>query len=284
LLIIFTDLDGTLLDQEDYSYKPALPMLEKLKQQKIPVVPVTSKTRVEVEDLRQVVGLTDPFIVENGSAVFLPSETNETDRPFLANTEPWGDYHLLRLGCTYAEARTGLQAVSQQLGESLRGFGDLTAAEVQDLTGLPLDAVQRAQTREFTEPFVTPKSSSENLEAIAHSFGFRVLVGDRFSHLIGGNAGKGAAVKKLQQYYQQCAQQTAAADSVEKMITVGLGNSPNDLEMLEAVDIPIVIPARKGPHPGLADRGWQIAPEHGPTGWAMMVQEICDRFSIPLTR
>lgn len=279
MLIIFTDLDGTLLDQEDYAYEPALPMLTKLKQQQIPVVPVTSKTRVEVEDLRQVLGSHDPFIVENGSAVFLPTES---DRPFLANTEPWGEYRLLRLGCTYGEARTGLQAVSQQLGESLRGFGDLTAAEVQDLTGLPLDAVNRAKNREFTEPFVTPKYSSENLESIAHSLGFRVLVGDRFSHLIGGNAGKGAAVKKLQQYYQQNYQQTAATDSAEKMITVGLGNSPNDLEMLEAVDIPIVIPSRKGPHPGLADRGWQVAPVHGPTGWAIMVQEICDRFSIIL--
>lgn len=279
MLIIFTDLDGTLLDQEDYSYEPALPMLAKLKQHQIPVVPVTSKTRVEVEELRQMVGAHDPFIVENGSAVFLPSQT---DRPSLANTESWGDYHLLRLGCTYKEARTGLQAVSQQLGESLRGFGDLTAAEVQQLTGLPLDAVNRAQTREFTEPFVTPKSSSENLEAIAHSLGFRVLVGDRFSHLIGGNAGKGAAVQQLQQYYQQYYQQTAATDSAEKIITVGLGNSPNDLEMLEAVDIPVVIPSRKGPHPGLADRGWQIAPDHGPTGWAIMVKEICDRFSITL--
>ncbi|MCU0535678.1 MAG: HAD-IIB family hydrolase, partial [Hydrococcus sp. Prado102] len=61
--LIFTDLDGTLLNQDDYAYEAAIPVLEKLKTQQIPVVPVTSKTRQEVETLRQEIKLEDPFIV-----------------------------------------------------------------------------------------------------------------------------------------------------------------------------------------------------------------------------
>lgn len=269
-LIIFTDLDGTLLNQEDYDYTPALGMLEQLKQKRIPVIPVTSKTRAEVEGLRQEIGLKDPFIVENGSAVFIPKDEC---RFVVSKASSKGNYYLKLLGCTYAEAREGLRAVAGELGESLRGFGDLSETEIQSLTELPLEEVRLAKTREFTEPFVTPHHlPTEKIERAAAQYNFRVLVGDRFSHLIGNNAGKGRAVRWLMETYQ-----SAAAAS--KVVTVGLGNSPNDLEMLETVDIPIVIASRKGVHPGLATKGWQIAPSPGSQGWAEAVAGICERRS-----
>lgn len=269
-LIIFTDLDGTLLNQEDYNYTPALPMLEQLKQKGIPVIPVTSKTRAEVEGLRQEMGLKDPFIVENGSAVFIP----KGDRRFVVSqASQEDDYYLKLLGCTYGEAREGLRAVAGDLGESLRGFGDLSETEIQSLTGLPLEEVKLAKTREFTEPFVTPHHlPTEKIEQTVAKYNFRVLVGDRFSHLIGNNAGKGRAVRWLMEIYQSAA-------AAEKVVTVGLGNSPNDLEMLETVDIPIVIASSKGVHPGLAKKGWQIAPSPGSQGWAEAVAGICERRS-----
>ena len=264
-LIIFTDLDGTLLNQEDYDYKPALPALEELKARQIPVVPVTSKTRQEVEALREALALSDPFIVENGSAVFVPLDSQHFVLPAVEKDK---GYYLKRLGCTYAEARQGLKAVAAALGEDLRGFGDLTEAEIERLTRLPLDEVKRAKAREFTEPFITPRRlSPEQLKQAVLAQGFRVVVGDRFSHLIGAQAGKGRAVKWLEQLYQGV--------PGEKLVTVGLGNSPNDLEMLETVDFPIIIPGGNGPHPGLAGRGWEVASVPGSQGWAEAVAAIC---------
>lgn len=264
-LIIFTDLDGTLLNSEDYRYDAAIPMVRELQARQIPVIPVTSKTRREVETLRQELALNDPFIVENGSGVFISREDNRFTLPI---GELCNGYHRLHLGCTYAEARQGLREVARALGEELRGFGDLSGAEIEQRTGLPPEAVKQAQAREFTEPFVTPKRlSSKRLEAVVQRLGFRVVVGDRFSHLIGGGAGKGKALKELVARYQ--AQRT--------LTTVGLGNSPNDLEMLEAVDIPVIVPGKQGAHPGLAGRGWQVAPAPGALGWGQVVREICDR-------
>lgn len=264
-LIIFTDLDGTLLNQEDYDYKPALAMLEQLKQKRIPVIPVTSKTRAEVEGLRQKIGLKDPFIVENGSAIFIPKDDSRFVFPQATQKN---DYYLQLLGCTYREARKGLKVLATDLGESLRGFGDLSETEIQSLTGLPLEEVKLAKTREFTEPFVTPHHlPTEKIERVAAKHNFRVLVGDRFSHLIGSSAGKGRAVKWLMKTYQSA--------EAEKVVMVGLGNSPNDLEMLETVDIPIVIASRQGVHPGLAKKGWQVAPSPGSQGWAEAIADIC---------
>lgn len=268
-LIIFTDLDGTLLNQEDYDYKPALPMLEKFKQKGVPIIPVTSKTRAEVAQLQIDIGLSDPFIVENGSGIFVLQE----DKRWLVSTENLQDnYYLKLLGCNYHEAREILKQISADLGETLRGFGDLSPKELQSLTGLPPEEVKLAQTREFTEPFITPKNiSAAAIEKTAAKYNCRVLVGDRFSHLISANSGKGKAVHWLLKHYQ-------SSNPNKKVVTLGLGNSPNDLEMLESVDIPFVIASQKGVHPGLRNKGWKVPHSPGSKGWAEATAQIYQRF------
>lgn len=267
MLLIFTDLDGTLLNQHDYRYDAALPQLQRLKQHQIPVIPVTSKTRLEVEELLMELELDEPFIVENGSAVFIPANDQRFD---LAAAEPWGRYRLMQFGDTYTEARQNLQAVAAALGEPLQGFADLSEAEISAMTGLPAVEVKRAKAREFTEPFVTPKAkTAEDIAAAVATVGWQVVVGDRFSHLIGPGAGKGKAVRWLTQRYR--------FKPGDRPTTVGLGNSPNDLSMLEEVEIPIVVPGPNGPHPGLADRGWQVAPAPGCVGWSAVIEAIGDR-------
>ena len=106
--------------------------------------------------------------------------------------------------------------------------------------------------------------------------GFKVVVGDRFSHLIGPEAGKGNAVKRLVALYQ------SILPAGETIVTVGLGNSPNDLDMLENVDHAIVLPGVDGPHPQLCDRGFAIAPSSAPQGWVDAVTAICQKFDIVL--
>jgi len=268
VLLILTDLDGTLLNQDDYRYDPVIPVLARLQQHGVPVVPVTSKTRREVASLRDALKLRDPFITENGSGVFVDPHD---DRFNLDDAETWEGYRLLRLGCTYAAARRGLQAVAEKLGEPLRGFGDLSVVEVQQRTGLPEADAVLAKLRDFTEPFITPTHiPTAQIEAAVQAAGFRVTVGDRFSHLIGSRAGKGQAALRLLHAYQK-------SFPNETITTVGLGNSPNDLDLLEVVAQPIVVPGKRGPHPQLAERGWPIAPAPGSQGWAEAVQALSDR-------
>jgi mannosyl-3-phosphoglycerate phosphatase len=267
-LLIFTDLDGTLLNQEDYDYRPALPLLQQLQQQEIPVIPVTSKTRAEVVSLCSKLGLKDSLIVENGSGIFVPLHTLGLA---IADLQSQDGYHVQLFGCSYGQTRIALKAIADELGTDLRGFGDLGDAEIQKLTNLPLIEVKKAKTREFTEPFLTPTQiDPDKLQQAAQKRGFRVVVGDRFSHLIAVTAGKDKAVKWLTQQYL----------SQNRLVTIGLGNSPNDLEMLETVDVPIIVPGTKGVHPGLRGKHWQIAPDQGSRGWAMAVTAIIEKLGI----
>ncbi|MEO0869993.1 MAG: HAD hydrolase family protein, partial [Cyanobacteria bacterium J06642_11] len=152
-LIIFTDLDGTLLNGETYDYAATVPVIQQLKALKIPVIPVTSKTRAEVATLRRDVGLTEPFITENGSGIFVEVNHN----PFKAPPgELEGDYYVVELGCPYVQARAALRVIANELQHSLLGFGDMTIQRLQKYTGLSAQDAQEAKAREFSEPFITP--------------------------------------------------------------------------------------------------------------------------------
>ena len=265
MLICFTDLDGTLLNHDNYRYDDAIPTLDKLKKAGVPIIPNTSKTRAEVIDLRQSLELTDPFVVENGSGIFLERDDQRFD---LNSTEADSTLNKVYLGLSYEQAQAALSQLSQDLQVTLKGFGSMTETELVESTHLPLTDLMRACDREFSEPFILPPHVSvETLEAWAAQNHFQILVGNRFCHMLGLNAGKGKAVTQLK----------AAFNTSESITTIGLGDSPNDLSMLEAVDIPIVIPGVNGPHPQLAQKGWTIAPQPGCRGWSLAVESILSK-------
>ena len=51
-LMVFTNLDGSLLDSVTYSWEPARPALDLLRALAVPIVLVSSKTRMELEQIR----------------------------------------------------------------------------------------------------------------------------------------------------------------------------------------------------------------------------------------
>jgi mannosyl-3-phosphoglycerate phosphatase len=186
-LIIFTDLDGSLLNHGDYSHAEAMPALARVKSSGIPLVMTTSKTRREVELLQREMGLREPFIVENGGGIFFPAGYGELS---LAEYEARGDYRVVVLGTAYARIRNFLERVRPQFGA--RGFGDMTPAEISELTGLSLEQSALAAEREFTEPFLLeqPEDLERFTDAAARE-GLQVTRGGRFLHLIGRGQDKG---------------------------------------------------------------------------------------------
>ena len=58
------------------------------------------------------------------------------------------------------------------------------------------------------------------------------------------------------------------------VVTVGLGDSPNDLPMLKVVDLPVVIPRAPGTiDPALSGLPWRRASAPGPAEWNEAVLE-----------
>jgi mannosyl-3-phosphoglycerate phosphatase len=155
-LVVFTDLDGTLLDRQTYSFQAARPMINKLLRLGIPIVFNTSKTRAETEILSKRLKLNHPFIVENGGAVFIPEGCFEPAffRRLNIRTLRKDRYLVIQLGTPYPKLRKYLEVIKKRTKAKLVGFGDLTAEQIVYFTGLKRSEATLARRREFDEPFL----------------------------------------------------------------------------------------------------------------------------------
>ncbi len=267
--IVFTDLDGTLLDHETYRYSAACPALKALRRRDIPLILVSSKTRAELEPLAQQLELSHPLIPENGSAVFIPLDYFPT-KLLGPEWQQRGRYRVLTLGQPYDQIRAALAQIKTALANTpVRGFGDWSVAEVAAATGLSPDEAARARQREYSEPFTCEAQPDLLRGVVAAVSGSRQSAGlsrvplslqrgGRFWCLT-GPADKGQAVSILLSCYRR---------QYGPVTSLGLGDGPNDLPLLQSVDQAVVIPGQRLQE--LWDQRqshWSLAPAPGPEGW-----------------
>ncbi|MCJ7596228.1 MAG: HAD-IIB family hydrolase [Desulfobacterales bacterium] len=266
MFLIFTDLDGTLLDPDTYGWEEALPALDLCRRLEVPVILVSSKTRAEMDVLRNRLGLSAPFISENGGGIFFPKEGIPEAPP---GTAPVGDAWKWSLGRPYDSLVNSLREIRKALGWNIRGFSDMTLEEISRVTGLDSESCRLAAQREYDEPFVVLGQGDDPdmgpLHAAARQRGLFMTSGGRFHHLQGKND-KGVAVEKLISWYQEHS---------PRVTSMALGDSPNDFSMLKRVQHPVLVrssrefPGLSGEIPGL----WTTR-ESGPRGWNEAVLDI----------
>ncbi len=266
-LLLFTDLDGSLLDHHDYSYASALPVLEELTRLKIPVVPVSSKTRAEIEPLRTALGNEHPFVAENGAAVIcpvgyfpeMPADCIEQDGYWL---------HVSSASREYWQAL--LEKLRGPFAGEWRSFADAGDEEVVQMTGLTLAQARLANQRAYSEPVQWLGSAERKLGFLAalRDLGAEPLEGGRFIS-VSGRCDKGRALRWLQSQY---------AVFFGARQSLAIGDSGNDVTMLEAADEALVIRSPAHEPPSLSrPQGVFISAETGPDGWATGVRDWLQR-------
>ena len=273
-LIIFTDLDCTLLDS-DYLFRKALPALEMIKAESVPLVLCSSKTKLEIEHIRKEMKNIHPYISENGGGIFVPKgyfEFQISDLPagrqgFKFQINEDDEYFVIKLGAGYAELRNALAELREE-GFNAKGFGDMSIREVSELTGLKHADAKEAKERDFDEPFVFNGDSKEiaHLKRRIRAKGFNYTQGE-FFHIM-GDSDKGRAVNIIKKLYQK---------QYGKFVTIGLGDSTNDIEMLQNVDYPVVVQKKDGSYNREIIRkvkGCIKADGIGPDGWNKAVIEL----------
>jgi mannosyl-3-phosphoglycerate phosphatase len=263
--LVFTDLDGTLLDHDSYSFEPAVPALAALKEKNIPLIICTSKTRAEIEVIRQRLQNRHPFVSENGGAIFIPKCYFSHTFRF---TREDADYRIIEYGTSYSKIREVLKKMEGHSSGKITGFGDISIEKVAELCDFSLAQAQLAKTREYDEPFILKDIEAlERIQQIAENTDLRVTQGGRFYHLLGKND-KGKAVLRLRDIYEK---------DRKRIQTIGLGDSQNDLEMLQAVDYPVLVQKPNGIYdPSVKCENLILAPGIGPIGWSAAVLELLD--------
>ncbi|MDG6243540.1 MAG: mannosyl-3-phosphoglycerate phosphatase [Methanolobus sp.] len=264
--IVFTDLDGTLVDYDTYSYQAALPAIHLLKEEGIPLVFCTSKTRAEIEVYLDELELLHPFISENGGAIFIPHGYFDVDFVVSRSTDK---YDVIELGTDYNILRNVLLNIASSEGLSLVGFGDMTDAELSEDTGLDVGSACLAKQREYDEAFrlYGDENDADRLISSIGSKGLNYTLGGRYWHIIGDND-KGKAVRILTQVYRK---------QLGDIKTVGLGDSLNDRPMLMEVDIAFLVLKANGEHdPAITDEKVTRIPGVGPQGWNMAIMGLLE--------
>jgi len=218
---IVSDVDGTLMDHF-YDLTPAKETITWLQKLGIPVILCTSKTKSEVEIIRDDLNLKDPYIVENGGAIY--GEYSD------------GQEWKIILGESYITLEKILNKMSECINFKLRPLNSLSDNEATNLTGLEGESLNLMRDRHWSMPFLNPPDTfDEDLKRLCDKYHVDIFRGNRMSHLLSKNSNKGIAIKKL-----------LNKNNHLNVQIIGLGDSPNDLPLLINSNYKIVISGVKG--------------------------------------
>ena len=256
-ILVFSDLDGSLLDHDTYDWTPARPSLDALRRRRIPLVLVSSKTLAELEHYQHELGLEHPVVAENGAAIHVPA----------------GYFRVANVVASVAASRGDIQSAylraKTETGCQCEAFFELGIGGIMQATGLSEEQATLAQERLGSEPVLwqdTEECLGRFEEAIRRD-GLRCVRGGRFVHIM-GDTDKAEAVGKLIDGYR--------SEWPNATITsISLGDGPNDLGMLACTDVGVIIPG-KHDQPMLLESGNRILRpgSHGPAGWNEAIQEL----------
>lgn len=258
-LLIFTDLDGTLLDHHSYSFAPAMQALQTIAERGIPLIINSSKTFAEIVPIQRALNICQPFICENGAAAFRPGEAGLSDTP--------ADWQQQAFAVDRQQVLATLSALRAEYSYQFTGFADVDTQGIVEMTGLDVTAAGQAGQRNFSEPLLWQGSDDEKKQFLQQLERHHLSAqqGGRFLTVMGDTAHKGLAMDAFVQQY---------SDS-RPVVTIALGDSPNDQPMLDAADIAVVIKSGRSDAINL-QRPQQIIRTEltGPAGWQSAMQQL----------
>lgn len=271
--IVFSDLDGTLLTLHDYDSRISHKSVQALVRAGIPLVFCSSKTYLEQRYYQQVFGVSDPFIVENGSAIFVPADyfgvsgKHDLTSPQYRVRDREG-FVVLELARPVDDVRQHLHAARRHLGLTFACYDDLPLAAIQRLTQLDEAAAQRARRRDYSETILEADMDAAQWHALAQYLAERGLAcvqGSRFATVSDAGSDKGRAVTVLLEHFQR---------QFDNLMSLALGDGVNDVPMLEAADHPYLVKRPDGSWADVDTTNLTRIDGIGPVGWSAVIDAL----------
>ncbi len=229
-LIVFTDMDGTILDFNTYSYEESLPAIRYLKQYGIPIVLCSAKTISEIMLYQRELDIADPFIAENGSVIKIPKGYFKIN---IRDSLDEGNKLTIELGLKIDRLKEIIKLSLQRVNVNYKFFTEMSIEEIAADSSLPLEQARLARERLYSETIKIIGGESEVRKALKALMeaGLNCSYGGRYI-IVNHGSNKGYAVQRLTELYRR---------EYGEVITCAFGDSKSDESMLKAVDIPILV-------------------------------------------
>jgi mannosyl-3-phosphoglycerate phosphatase family protein len=264
--VVFTDIDGTLTDIKTGELGDVKDLIRRLKNRNIPVILCSAKTRAEQIKIRRELGLTEPFIVENGGGIVIPKDYfgSLSDMP---NHKEVKQYDIIELGKPAREIRLKLLNIRNQFKFKFIGVADLSIESLCHLTDMPPASARRMAQREYGETILQiDRRQQRTFAKVAEQSGLKTIYGGRFFDVTIGND-KGKAVGIMMNLYKK----KYYKNNVKFF---GVGDSQNDSTMLRLMDVPMLLQGSEGTWSYLNVKNIIKIPAIGPNGWKFAYNKV----------
>ena len=258
-VLIFTDLDGSLLDRDTFKFDKILNYIKDLISKGIFIIPNSSKTRKEIESFNKELDEDLPFIVENGAAIYNLN---------LINTSFPEKISLSREINEILDIFNN--KISKKYKTKCKFIKNLTSDKQLKIFGLPKAKIKLAINREYTIPLLFDGSKTDKLDLIksVNDAGLSLHEGGRVINLC-DKVSKSQAMKNVIKIFKKIIK--------EKLITVGVGDNFNDLEMLKNSDIPCLVFNDKFTMEKININNCLVSKKPAPEGWEEVVKLALDK-------
>ena len=247
--LVFTDLDGTLLDRR-YDLRAAGKAMDTLHDHGCICVPASSKTHLEMMELNRFRKFPSPYVSENGAGLCWPSAL-----------EPE------HFGRDADEICDLLDHIGVVHDFCYRTFRHIDVNELQAITGLSESAASIAKQRTGSMPLLW-EDSPQALESFSEALGFiglQVVQGGRFHTVLDKSCNKALGMRKIAEHFMR---------PEDPPILISCGDAQNDLGMLALSDIAVLFPKTDGKYLQFNHPVVHYATSSGHEHWLATMQHI----------
>ena len=258
-IVIFTDLDGTLLHNETFKFENIRQYIKNLLSKNISIIPNSSKTKTEIINFCHELEEELPFIVENGAAIYKMNLVNSDfpEKIILSRDKE----EILNLF---------FKKIPKEFISKCKFVLKLKKDEQLEIFGLSEKQLSYASDREFSVPFIFKgnKVEKNNLFRLASDMGLTMQEGGRVINL-SDNVSKSFAMKKVRRIFEKTEQQ--------QLKIIGVGDNFNDLDMLKNSDIACLVFNEKFKLDTLNINNCLVSKKPAPDGWEEVVKMALEK-------
>ena len=252
-ILIFTDLDGSLLDRDTFKFDEIKHYLKKLLSKGIFIIPNTSKTEKEILEFNNELGSNLPYISENGAAINgLDLLNSNLPKELVLSRDKNNLINIFK------------KSVPEDLQNKCNWLSEMDKKKQSLIFGLKDEKLKMALDRKYTIPFIFEgnKNEKNKIFKIVKNNGLVLQEGGRVINLT-DKVNKAKALQVFVRFFKK---------NNKKVKTIAVGDNYNDLDMLKTSDFPCLVFNDKFTLDKIPINNLITTNKPSPQGWADVIK------------